>query len=106
MNNNKESTPLLRQQQQLLEQDQLDFTPQQLKLLKQILLQQQLQQLQQKVSSTKPKSFKTINSPQSTIIRKKISTKCYICIFISLFIFLVLIVIGIYIGITQSNFKK
>ena len=39
MNNNKESTPLLRQQQ-LLEQDQLDFTPQQLKLLKQILLQQ------------------------------------------------------------------
>lgn len=104
MNNNKESTPLLRQQQ-LLEQDQLDFTPQQLKLLKQILLQQQLQQLQQKVSSTKPKSFKTVNSPQSTIIRKKISTKCYICIFISLFIFLVLLVIGIYIGISSTKSK-
>ncbi len=105
MNNNKESTPLLRQQQQLLEQDQLDFTPQQLKLLKQILLQQQLQQLQQKVSSTKPKSFKTVNSPQPNIIRKKISTKCYICIFISLIIFLVLLVIGIYIGINNTKSK-
>ena len=97
-----ESTPLLRQQQQI-EQDQLEFTPQQLKLLKQILLHQQLHQLEQKVSSTKPKSFKTVNSLQPIIFRKNLSTKCYICIFFSIFIFLVLVGIGVYFGITQSN---
>ncbi len=99
-----ESTPLLRQQQ--IEQDQLEFTPQQLKLLKQILLHQQLQQLeqsQQKVSSTKPRSFKTVNSSQPIIFRKKLSTKCYICIFFSIFIFLVLIGVGICLGTVKCH---
>ena len=117
MNDNKESTPLLQNQQQMQqqlqqqlqsEQEQLQFTPQQLKLLQKIQQLQQLQQLQQQLQQQMPginipNSYQTINSSQPIIIREKMSEGCMGCIIFSVVVFMVLVGVGIYIGITHNN---
>ena len=106
MTDNKESTPLLQNQQQMQQQmqqqsPQLQFTPQQLQQLQQILLQQQLQH--QLLGINNPNSYQTINSSQPIIIREKLSEGCIGCIIFSVVVFMVLVGVGIYIGITHNN---